>query len=538
MKKMKVLILSMMLYLMCMGTSAFAASENIDCFEYYKFQSGLEFNDLHAEKVSYAPGDDVRVFYNLLSHMDVPIVEGKVRVQMFYDGDDAREEMIDEFFDARDVSLYPDEKVPLYFKWSVPENAKAGKYTVKMYFVVGAMFNLCGISMLPYGPPGVPGEMTSFDVVNEGAESRIYFDKDSTTLNGRKYTFGTFAPTFDESTPISIKTKIVNEGTLKKQVSLMMNIYEWDDLTERPMAAHTQEKKVLLAPGASVDVSYDVGALVTGAYEVKFIATSASQNAILKMRFAVGGEKGGIGYLGIDKFPFEAGDEVTVFSCVSNTADYSSTFLGHGTVEIMDKNGKTVFTDTLDEMSIVADPMGMKWTFSPTESLNYLKLRMRLYDTDNNIVNEAMLTYDYSKFRDVPKVFSVEADKSNYKQGDALNYKVSFKDERGTSLRGDVVAYIVAPDGNIIHRVKDARIDGVFENSIKLHGDEGTYKIVAREVNHDLFAETSVALAAGKVVAVDDGSDEPNMMPVVLLVALVAVVLGVMVVMVMRRGKK
>ena len=536
MEKMNVLVLSMMVYLMFMGTSAFAASESIDCFEYYKFQSGLEFNDLHAEKVSYAPGDDVRVFYNLLSHMDVPIVEGKVRVQVFYDGDDAREEMIDEFFDAGDVSLYPDEKVPLYFKWTVPENAKAGKYTVKMYFVVGATFNLCGISMLPYGPPGVPGEMTSFEVVNTGAESRIYFDKDSTTLNDRKYTFGTFSPTFDAPATVSIKAKVVNEGALKKQVTLKMNIYEWDDLTDRPMVAHTQEKKVLVAPGASVDVAYEVPALVTGAYEVKFVATSASENAVLKMRFAVSGAKGGIGYLGIDKFPFEAGDEVTVFSCVSNTADYSSTFLGHGTVEIMDKNGRTVFTDTLEEMAIVADPMGVKWTFSPTESLNYLKLRMRLYDADNKVVNEAMLIYDYSKFRDVPKVFNVEAGKGRYEQGDALSYIVSFKDERGKNLRGDVVAYIVAPDGKIIHRVKDVRIDGVFENSIKLHGDEGTYKIVAREVNHDLFAETSVALAAGDAVAVDGGSgDSPNLMPIVLVVVLVAVVLGVVV---MRKGKK
>ncbi len=539
---MKKIIISIIVALIfCMPSHAFAASENADCFKYYKFQSGLEFNDLHAEKVSYAPGENVRVFYNLLSHMDAPIVEGKVRVQIFYDGPEDIEHMVDEFISEDDISLYRDDKIPFYFKWKIPAGAKGGKYTVKTYFIVGEKFNLVGISMLPYGPPGVPGEMTTFNVKNSDDESRIYLDKESTTINDNKYTFGANSPSFDASTPLSIETKLVNEGTAKKQVTLKMNVYEWDDVTERPIAEYSQEKIIVLEANGAEDIRYDLPALKTGAYEVKFVATSADEKSILKMRLAVSGSKGGIGYLGIDRFPLETGEKTIVFACVSNTADHSSTFEGHGTVEIRDKSGNTIYTDVMDARIISADPMGVNWEFVPKESANYLTLKMRLYDKNDNMADEITLIYDYSKFKNTEKTLNVDTDKSRYKQGDTLRYTVTFKDDENNNLRGNILAYIMNPDGDIIHRVKDQNIDGRFDESIKIYGAEGSYKIVARETNHDLAAETSIALAvgdAGVEPKVPDGEGSFNSVRALVVIFSITFLVAAFLLMQARRNKK
>ncbi|MCK4428923.1 MAG: hypothetical protein KAU95_01000, partial [Candidatus Aenigmarchaeota archaeon] len=301
------------------------AVEPVDCFQYYKFQEGLIFDDLHAEKISYSPGEEVIVAYNLLSRMEAPVVEGKVRVQIFYNAPEQGEQIIDEFFAFKDLSLKLNDKIPHEFRWAIPNGAKKGEYIIKTYFIVGDFFNLAGVSFVPYGPPGMPGEQTTFNVKNPSTASRIYLSKENTFINDVKYRFGAFSPGYDKTEPITIKTQLVSEGE-SKQVDVELEIYKWDDLTGKPMSEHSVKETLSPELNGVEDIIYELPALDTGAYLVKFIAKSGEEKSILKLRFSVPGAKGRFIYLGLDKFPLIKDQKTTIFFCLSNSADYTTSF--------------------------------------------------------------------------------------------------------------------------------------------------------------------------------------------------------------------
>jgi hypothetical protein len=60
---------------------AHPSPEDADCFEYYKFQNGLLFDDLHSERYLHSVGEEAIFSYNLVNNMGSPVVQGKVRFQ-------------------------------------------------------------------------------------------------------------------------------------------------------------------------------------------------------------------------------------------------------------------------------------------------------------------------------------------------------------------------------------------------------------------------------------------------------------------------
>ena len=474
------------------------ALEDVDCFKYYEFQTGLIFDDLMTEKVSYSPGDDVDVSYNLFSQMESPIVEGSVRVQIFYNDPVRGEQMIDEFFTGRDINLRHKDVVGKKFTWTVPKGAKAGEYTIKTYFVVGGFFNLAGLSMLPYGPPGVPGDMTSF-TVGSSTTSRIYFSKGDTYVNNKKYEFGAPVGVL-ESKPLTIKTKLINEGPAK-QVNIKLRIYGWDDLTEEPLDQHTVEKTISLEANGAGDITYELPTLASATYEIKFIAESSEEKSILKLRIPISGANGRFIYAGIDKFPLTKDQETTLFICYSNSADYSSVFNGKGTLEILDEEGNSVFKENYGPFEVLATPpQGKKVSFKPTKNLNYIVLKADMYDDKGNLHDQVSLVYDYSRFANVPANIGVELSGDRINSGESISYTVSYNDDLGMPLKGKFLVYLIDPDGKIIHTVSDKDISGSFKGDIGVSGKSGQYKLTVRELTHDLKAEGSFTVG-GEVIA-------------------------------------
>ncbi|MCK4429388.1 MAG: hypothetical protein KAU95_03365 [Candidatus Aenigmarchaeota archaeon] len=488
--KIKLLILSLLM-LIALPQLALAV-ESVDCFQYYKFQDGLIFDDLHAEKVSYSPDDEVIISYNLLSQMEVPIVEGRVRVQIFYNDPKQREQMIDEFFAFKNLSLKLNDKISQELRWTVPKGAKEGEYIIKTYFVVGDFFNLAGISFLSYGPPGMPGGQTTFNVENPST-SRVYFSKEDTYINDVKYEFGAFSPGYNRTETITIKTQLVSGGE-PKQVNLELEIYEWDDLTEKPMSKHTVKKTISLESNGRGDIIYELPALDVGTYLVKFIAKSGEEKSIIKLRLSVGGAKGRFIYLGLDKFPLIKDQKTTIFFCLSNSADYTTSFTGKGTIEIVDENENSIFKESYGPIDVVPDPMGKKSEFTPTQTYTKLILKIDLYDEKGNFMDKLFLTYDYSKFQNIPSTFDLQLNKTNFKKGETLSYTLKYDDDFGKPLDGKILLYLTNQEGNIVYKASDKEIHGSLTGSIKLLDKIGQYKLTARELTHDLKTEKTFTL--------------------------------------------
>lgn len=525
---------------------ALALVEDVDCFEHYKFQDGLLFDDINPMKYSYKPADDVFISYDLLSLMDSPIVEGKVRVQVLYDDPSEGEQILDEFIAYEDVNLMPKDRIKQEFRWRIPTTAKSGRYVVKTYFIVGKSFNLAGLSFVPYGLPGVlggvPGGMTFFEVKNTYPGSRIYFSKEETYVNDEKYPFGAFLSS-RESEPLTIKTKLVNEGPAK-QVHLSLNVYEWDDVTDEPIEDYTVEKDISLEANGVEDVTFSLPELESATYQLKFMANYSDGKSILKLRIPVSGAKGRFIYLGMDRFPLIKNEETTVFFCLSNSADYLTTFTGRGTVELTDDAGNSILKENIEPFEVIPKPMGKKLQFTPKREITDATLRIDLYDDEGNFMDEIQLKYSYSKFPNIASDLDLEIDKTEYKAEETLTYTLTYRDDKGRPLSGKILLYVLDPNGVIVYMISDKEIGGSLTGNVKLPEKKGSYKIIALELTHEMRSEalftvketlvTTAPTTSAEVTTSIAETEEPKA-DYLLLIAVVIIIILVIAVFLRRR---
>jgi len=496
------------LILLLLPSIAFAF-EQTDCFQYYRFQNGILFDSLNPEKIVYKPGEDVIISYKLISKMESPIVEGKIRAQIFYNDPEEGEIMIDEFLVENDVNIMYNEVIPKEFRWKVPKGAKNGEYIVKLYFIVGDTFNLGGISFIAYGPPGVPGEQTTFFVENSD-ESYLYFSKKETYLNEEKYLFGTSFPGFERDGSFTIRTKLINKG-YPKDVTVTMKVYDWDDLTEVPIGRYTKIEEIRL--DSERDIIYNIPYLNTGAYLVKIIAQSGEEKSILKMRFYINGAKGRFLYTGITNFPLKANEENKLFVCLSNAADYSTSFNGRVNVYLYDENGNKIFEDMIQE-EIIPKPMGFVTSFR-SRDYKYITLSAELYGPNNELMDKVFLTYDYSKFKNIPRFVEVRTDKDEYSPGEEIRYTISYKDDSDYPLEGNILVSINSEDKIITSFPVNIR--GTFRKTLTIN-NPGEYKILVIVPEYELKSEKSfiVGYATGMPTNIDLG-----LMRILLIVSIV-----------------
>jgi hypothetical protein len=524
MKKEFILLLILLSFLIFLPT-VFAKVEEADCFQYYKFQEGIVFDNLKVEKSVYNPGDTITVDYNLKSKMEVPIVQGSVRVQILYNDLVIGETILDEFFTAKDVNLFFNDVVRQEFSWVVPDGAKSGDYTVKTYFIVGQTFNLGGLSFLAYGPPGVPGALTSFRVENPDATSRIFFDKEKTSMNGDNYSFASFSPVFNDTDAIDVKTVLQNEGAAKT-VKYSLKIYAWDDVTENAMDQYTVEKTISLDVNESKDIEYNLPALKTGTYEMKFVAESSEGNNIMKMRLSVPGAKGRFIYIGFDNFPLKQSKESTIFFCLSNSADYTTSFNGTGTLEVLDKNNVQIYKEDFGPIVVLPTPTGEKTTFVPDKTYTETTLRVSLKDENGNLMDSSSIYYDYSKFPNITAKLDINLNKNTFTKGEALTYSISYKSDVGSSLNGDLLIYLLDPNGSIVS-TKSSKISGSYQGSITLPQSSGQYILSVRELSRDLKVDKTFSIT-------EAGGVSTNYF---LIIGGIVIIIAILLVFVLIRGK-
>jgi len=473
-----------------------AFSEPVDCFKYYNFQNGVVFSDFHTEKFAYSPGDTVVTSYKLYNADTSPIVEGRVRAQVFYVDGQQGELMLDEFYVSEGLNLFNKDGVQQEIRWKIPEGAKDGDYIVKTYFIVGDYFNLAGISFLPYGPPGVPAEQTNFKV-RSSSSSRIYLSKEDTYFNDEKYGFGMFAPIIRLPKPVSIKTSLVNEGA-SKSAEVLMETYEWDDTDKGPIAGLTVSKTVTLGANSRQDLNYSLPILGTGAYLTKITAKSGSEKTITKIRFAVAGEKARLAYMGIDKFPLKAGEKTNVFMCFSNSADYESFFEGKAVIRIYDDKGTVIYEKTQSPLSITPDPdIGEVFEMTPATDTRKLTMTAEIYGPNGSLMDSSELIYDYSRFASVKANMGLEIRKHEFNRGEPLPYKITYLSADGKVLEGKVVFYIMDSDGKIVSNIFERRVPGSLEGTLTLPERAGPYRMALRDYTHGLTAEKSFTVLSG-----------------------------------------
>ena len=492
---MKKIILTLAILLSIVGFQgiALAVVEDVDCFQYYKF-GGIEFNELYPEKVSYSPGDKVKVSYELNNLLGHPVVHGEVKAQVLYrglkdidrtEGDD----IIDEFFVVRDLNLKANDTYSDEFEWLVPKNAKSGVYVVNLYFLVKDKFSLSGLSFMT----SVPGRTTTFEVVNPNGY-RISFDKNNTFINDKRYLFRASTPSFDPGTLVKIKTELLNEGE-QENIRIRYDLYLWDDIDESSRIDRFTKEETINVPKGLKSIEYALADLPAGVYVARFTATSGDTKSILKVRFLMKGVKGKIIYLGLDHFPLLKGDNTTVFFCIENSAahagDLSARFVGRGNVRIIDSEGNLILDESYGPENVTPIIEGKKIEFTYPKDMRKLTLKADLYDDKGILMDDVELIYDYSKFLNIKRNFELTTlkdgkESSTFLIGDPISWVLRYEDEFKDPIDGEVIIYLVAPDGKVVHMDKKA-IHGALDGLIRTDGlDGGEYELKAIEPKEHL----------------------------------------------------
>jgi hypothetical protein len=467
-----------------------AALSAADCFAYYDFQNGIVFDNLKTEKASYTAGEQAIISYNLVSRMDAPIVDGAVKIQIYYQTP-TQELLVKEFFSQREVYLFNGDSIFNEYKWDIPADYKPGTYVIKTYFVVADRFNLGGINFLQT----VPGQITTFQLTNPSTVNWIYFDKDSTSINDQPYMFTTFSPEYVPGTAITIKTILANGGSVSHNIKVKMELYKWDDLLESSRVdSLTKETNLVLAAGQKSDLTFNLNNLSSDSYLAVLTATDESGNvlSILKLRFSVTGEKGRFIYLGLDKFPLLSGQETTLFVCFSGAADYISTFPARIVAQVVDENGKIIYSDEMSNETIVSSPTGRITMFSSQNNYFNLTLRGIFYDAKGNVMDSVSVPYDYSKFVNIPRTLTILAN-ARYPLGDTIKYTINYNDNYGNGLPGKAIVSLI-DQNNKLASSNIITFNGSYKGSMAVPSNsaEGLYKISVIEIQNDVKAEKEI----------------------------------------------
>lgn len=477
-------ILKIAVFLILASQTA-TALEDADCFKYYQYGTGVVFRELMTEQKAYIPGESAVITYSVLSQTDAPITEGSVRMSIFYNDPADGEQLIDEFYASESINLLKGNQTNKRTVWDVPIGARNGRYTLKAYYVVGKYFNLAGLTGAPYG---APAELTYFEVKDQAKPDTLYWSKKDTSVNGEAYDFSAPPKVYDGT--ISLKTKLANIGNAKT-VSIKIQTYVWDDLDEKPLTQYTQERTINMPENGFEDVTYELSGLPASTYEIKISAETEKAKARMKVRAPVGGEKGMLLYIGIDKFPLAKDVDTTAFACYSTATDYSTKFSGNLKLEVLDEKGNVLTQDAGKAELIPTPPQGKKTSFKPASAQNTVTIRASLYDDKNNLQDERTLTYDYSNYAGTAGELSISVSPRTVTDGSDITYTAKYRDKSGTPLKGKMVVYVTNPKDKVIKTESDIAINGEYTGKINVKGIIGDYKITARELSNDKKAEAS-----------------------------------------------
>ena len=469
-----------------------------DCFAHYNFQNGLVFENFHTDKATYNPGDTIIVSYTTTSYMQAPIVQGSVKAQiLFSDSTTGTQNIIDEFFVLRDVNLQIGDSLSKEFRWSIPTDAKPGKYLVNLYFIVADRFNLAGINFIFT----IPGKQTNFEVTQADEApsqySNVYFDQAATLVNNELYPFIGFPRSYDVKESINIKTKITNDGAIKKSLAISIETYSFDEGKEQnKLESKSKQIEMTLNGGESGEIEYSLEGLTPDVYLIKLIAWDGERNvAMMKIRIPVSGVKGIFNYLGLDKFPVDKNQAGTIFFCTSEFADYATIFEGHGYVEVVDlQNDKVLAKENFGPINITpSEPQGYVAQFTAPQNLNKIKLRGFLYDDKNNLMDSQEVIYDTTKFASVQKSIQV-ATKWTYAPSSDISYTVSYKDKFSNPVQQTLMVYLTDSKDKMIYAT-NASVDGTTSGKIAaMNLPHGNYKLAAMDLANEVKGEASFGI--------------------------------------------
>ncbi|MCX5842136.1 MAG: hypothetical protein NT022_00020, partial [Deltaproteobacteria bacterium] len=172
--------------------------------------------------------------------------------------------------------------------------------------------------------------------------------------------------------------------------------------------------------------------------------------------------------------------------------DASVKFNVSGTISVLDESGNKILEEKYTS-PLTAAISGKRINFSAGKQLTKATVKANMYDDKGNLMDEVEIVYDYTKFLNIEKKFSISAPDA---AKDTLAYSVSYVDKYKDALSGEAVVYLIAPDGKVASLNQD-KISGNLKGEFALTGmADGTYTLKAVEPKEHLSDAKTVAITS------------------------------------------
>jgi hypothetical protein len=394
----KYFIGTFLLTLLVLSTTVLAQSNNtepVSCFDHYKF--GSVYASLETRNYQNTSGTVASFYGEIKNDNNYPIVDGKLFVKIMRSNDSYEktggQDEIDSFVVKEGISIPANSSIPIDFDWTIPGYAISGEYQVSTYFVVDDSFNMSG---LPFSTD-VVGGVVKFEVVGEQKEM-VYFDRTNITLNDNTYYTVAFPPILSSTSTADIKFTLTNTTNQIQRVPVTIELYEWDGQAKKNLL-DTKEVTYLVDENSSITVPYTVIDTKHSVYYVLAKAKYRDAKSEVSVRFGREGiEEPRINFSTFTQYPFVKGQENSLITCVHNTSNNDAEY-GKVVTSVLDHTGKVIHTSTY-EGKITSAMQGMISKFTPKAGHKDLKIETKIYDKNNNVIDETSVDYVCSSLSD------------------------------------------------------------------------------------------------------------------------------------------
>lgn len=370
-------------------------TEPVSCFDYYKF--GSVHASLETKNYKNTSGTTAHFFGEIKNDNNYPIVDGKLFVKVMRANDSYEktggQDEIDSFVVKEGISIPANASIPIDFDWKIPGYAISGEYQVSTYFSVDNSFNMSG---LPF-TTDIVGGVVKFAVVGEQKEGLI-FDRTSIALNDNVYYTVAFPPVLSATTTANISLTLTNSTSQTQRVPVTLELYEWDGQAQKNLL-DTKEITYLIDANSSIQIPYTVTDTKHSVYYLLAKAKYKDAKSEVSVRFAREGiPEPRINFSTFIQYPFVKGQENSLITCVHNTSNLDAEY-GKVVTSVLDHAGNIIHTSTY-EGKITSAIQGMISKFIPQANYKDLKIETKIYDKNNNIIDETSVDYVCSSLSD------------------------------------------------------------------------------------------------------------------------------------------
>ncbi len=361
-----------------------------NCFDYYKFGS-VQVN-VYTDKNVVFLGDEVIFSGELENENPYPVFNGYLYARIseqnpnyLTDGHN----VIDEFIALGPLAINSESTLPVSFSWKVPDKLSFGEYTIEYFFSVNKKMNLAG---LPFTNEIIAG--SSDFLVSGNVEGRVSFLKDTTQVNGKKYDHIGNWPLINSGEKVTVSQDLRNSFSEEVKTTISYNLYYWDSLDPNDGLSSTSEE-IALKPGETKTLFYEIPRVEKSVYYLQIVSESDNGvRSIVNVRITSDVSQPRINYFGLNNFPINSNDSVTLYSCFHNTS-LGPAKLGRSLLVAKDRLGEELAR--VDYKGIILGEISSKFVeFVANSDLDYVLLEQELYDENGDLLESQEIIYDIS----------------------------------------------------------------------------------------------------------------------------------------------